>query len=184
MRGDHRLFICAGYEPATDRLRVLFPDCIEFPVLSPWVSFIDQRHLRFSPNRHAGADRYNFRRNESRPGAREALIHAPRGLGQHFTSTRVNYRLDGADFILELPDEDDRRPPRAYGRRQVKLPPPRPHIEAVISHVPIIPPPVAERFDQESVTLSGHGSTWRYSMSPEQLLAVTAIINEYLHQSG
>lgn len=181
MRGDHRRYICAGYEPATDRLRVLFPDCIEFPVTSPWVSLVDARHLRFSPNRHAGASQYHFRRNVSRQGAREVFIAHLRGLGSHFTSTKLCYRLDGADFLLELPSEEERRPPRAYIRHPPQLAP-RQFIEAILPEAPPALPAPAE--EPELVTLSGHGSAWRYRMTAEQLLGVTALINEYLHQDG
>ena len=188
MRGDHRLYICVGFEPATDRLRVLIPDVIEFPVMSPWVSFIDQRHLRLSPNKHPGANQHHFRRNVSRDGAREIFITHARGLGSHFTSTRVNYRVDGPDFIVELPREEDRRPPRAW-HRTVVVPPlqPKKYIEAIpdVSHttntLTILPSVLP---DGEEVQLSGHGSVWRYNMTAEQLLGVTALINEYLHQHG
>lgn len=176
-RLEYQKHIRVGYHESNRHIVVSIPDKFSFPSEIAYVFMRDQRTLIISPDPFKNAFTVNFHRNENLPGCRQLRIEGCKIPGRFFKITPCKYEVDGRAYVVTIPEDEKRPAPRAMHRPKTPVAP-----APVMSSVAAVLSPVAEQAMQENVTINGFGSEWRYRLTIEQMLDVTAYISRMLHE--
>lgn len=176
--------IRVGYHKSNNGIKFTIPNRLSFPSTRAFFGLRDHKTIVLSPNPFKGAIECTLRHDENIPGCRVGFIGAVRGIGTHFGMMPFSYSVEGENFVLAIPPENERRAPRQHKPKCVPLPAlepsPRPVIQAIPGPVPAPalpqPPP---RSPMERVCLEGYGSTFLYDIPLDRMLKLIDELARY-----
>lgn len=129
-----------AFTDSSRSLRVTIPNSMRFPHQTAWVWMKDRATICIQPHqpeRNHGAAELTLFRSKTLPGCRSIVIPGPtRGIGDPFRMMSTSYRVDGLGFLVFLPSEEERLPPRK--KRHL-----RPKVEHVVESHEFKAAPVA-----------------------------------------
>ena len=167
-----------AYHGSTQKVMITVPDSIKFPSTRAWIWVQDARTIVISPDqpKHAkGAIHAALGRNKILKGCRtiysDAITH---GIGSPFRVQDTRFERKGDRFHIEIPAEEDRMAPKTRGKAD-----PAPQFK--LQDEPEPATPVCEEEEHETVTIVGYGSEWKYRLTAEELLELTAAASRMSH---
>lgn len=174
MKRPYQKHFRVAYHSSTRKVYITIPDDIHFPSDMAWVWIKDTKTVMMAIDKPAhtpAAEHVKLCRQDTLPGCRYCYLGpVTHGLGEPFRVACVGYKKaerKSLAYEILIPDEEDRLTPK--GRAPAEP----------VKTFQLLPEGVEE--ETERVTIEGFGSSWRYELTIDEVLELTAYASKLNH---